>query len=139
MLRRTLATAAVTAVAVLGFAPAASAQTAPVENAIADADCRLVDPALKALFDIDGGTTRSDLAKQIRDEAKPWTITDPGTYLVSAEYAAQIADKAVECGTVKPDPELFPGSSVPGLENLPNLNDAQDILQNLSSALAPQQ
>lgn len=139
MLRRTLATAAVTAIAVAGLAPAASAQTDLVANAIAAADCRLVGPALKTLFDIDDNTTRSDLAKQIRDEAKPWTITDPSTYLVSAQYAGQIADQAVECGTVKPDPELFPGSSIPGLENIPNINDVQDILENLSSTLVPQQ
>ena len=51
----------------------------------------------------------------------------------------QIADKAVECGTVKPDPQLFPGSSIPGLENIPNINEVQDILENLSSTLVPQQ
>lgn len=130
MLRRTLATAAVTAIAVVGLAPAASAQTDLVANAIAAADCRLVGPALKTLFDIDDNTTRSDLAKQIRDEAKPLTITDPRTYLLSAQFAGQIADKAVACGTVKPDPQsLIPGSS--------NLADIQDILTNLSSTLQP--
>lgn len=139
MLRRTLATAAVAAVAVAGLAPAASAQTDVVANFIADAPCSLVDPALKTAFRIDGNTTRSDLAKQIRDEAKPLTGTDPTSYLVSAQYAGQIADKAVECVTVKPDPELFPGSSIPGLENIPNINDVQDILENLSSTLVPQQ
>lgn len=137
MLRRTLATAAVTAIAVAGLAPAASAQTDLVANAIAAADCRLVGPALKTLFDIDDNTTRSDLAKQIRDEAKPWTITDPSTYLVSAQYAGQIADKALECGIVKADPQLIPGSSIPGLENIPNIGDIQDILQGLSSTLQP--
>lgn len=140
MLRRTLATAAVTAIAVVGLAPAASAQLGGiVEKAIADAPCSIVDPALKTAFRIDDNTTRSDLAKQIRDEAKPLTGTDPTSYLVSAQYAGQIADKAVECGTVKPDPQLFPGSSIPGLENIPNINEVQDILENLSSTLVPQQ
>ncbi|QGU04105.1 hypothetical protein [Corynebacterium comes] len=139
MIRRTLATVAVTAIAVVGLAPAASAQLGAIDKAIADAPCSLVDPALKAAFRIDGNTTRSDLAKQIRDEARPLTITDPATYLISAQYAGQIADKAVECGTVKKDPELFPGSSIPGLGNISNINEVQDILTDLSSTLASRQ
>lgn len=133
MLRRTLATAAVTAIAVVGLAPAASAQlgdiNALVTDGIANADCRVVDPTLKGLFTIDGNTTRSDLSKQIRDEARGFNLTDPATYLVSAQYAEQIADKAVACGTVKKDPELFPGSSMPDLDNI------QDLLQGLSATL----
>jgi hypothetical protein len=134
MLRRTLATVAATTIAVAGLAPAASAQFGDVTNlinqGIANADCqREVDPLLRTVFDIDGNTTRSDLARQIRDEAKPFTVTDPTTYLVSAQFAEQIADKAVECGTVKKDPELFPGSS------LPDVNNIQDLLQGLSATL----
>lgn len=132
--RRTLATVAATTIAVTGLAPAAFAQLGGglglVERAIATTDCRVADPILRGAFTIDGTTTRSDLAKQIRDEAKPLTITDPRTYLLSAQFAGQIADKAVACGTVKPDPQsLIPGSS--------NLADIQDILANLSSTLQP--
>lgn len=133
MLRRTLATAAATAIAVVGLAPAASAQLGDVNElitqGIANADCRVVDPTLKGLFTIDGNTTRSDLAKQIREEARGFNITDPASYLVSAQYAEQIADKAVACGTVKKDPELFPGSSLPNLDNI------EDLLQGLVNTL----
>lgn len=132
--RRTLATVAATAIAVTGLAPAASAQLGGgfglVEQAIANTDCRIAEPILRGAFTIDATTTRSDLAKQIRDEAKPLTINDPSTFLLSAQFAGQIADKAVACGTVKPDPQsLIPGSS--------NLADIQDILANLSSTLQP--
>lgn len=133
MLRRTLATVAATTIAVAGLAPAASAQlgdlNAIVGQGIANAPCSTVDPVLKNVFDINADTTRSDLARQIRDEAKSFTVTDPTTYLVSAQFAEQIADKAVECGTVKKDPELFPGSS------LPDVNNIQDLLQGLSATL----
>lgn len=139
--RRTLATVAATTIAVTGLAPAASAQLGGglglVERAIATTDCRVADPILRGAFTIDGTTTRSDLAKQIRDAAKPVTGNDVGTYLLGAQYAGQIADKALECGIVKADPQLIPGSSIPGLENIPNIGDIQDILQGLSSTLQP--
>ena len=51
-------------------------------------------------------------------------------YRAGVKTLRQIADKAVACGTVKPDPQsLIPGSS--------NLADIQDILANLSSTLQP--
>ncbi|GAB3694735.1 hypothetical protein [Corynebacterium nasicanis] len=133
MLRRTLATVAAAGIALVGLAPAAHAQLGDiagiVSQGIATADCRVVDPVLKGAFRIDGNTTRSGLAKQIRDGAKGFTITDPTTYLVSARFADQIADKAVACGTVKADPEIFPGSSLPNADNI------QGMLQDLSSTL----
>ncbi|RSZ65608.1 hypothetical protein EAH68_02335 [Corynebacterium hylobatis] len=133
MLRRTLATVAATATVVVGLAPAASAQlgdlNAIVSQGIANTPCNQADPLLKAVFTIDGNTTRSDLVKQVRDEAKPFTVTDPATYLVSAQFAEQIGDKAVACGTVKKDPEFFPGSSIPDMDNI------QDLLQGLSATL----
>ncbi|MDO5668535.1 MAG: hypothetical protein Q4G50_00875 [Corynebacterium sp.] len=132
MLRRTLATIAATAVAVTGLAPAASAQLGAIDGLIKNADCRIVDPLLKQTFQIDGNTTRSDLSRQIRNAAKEnINLLDPSTYLVSARYADQIADKAVACGTVKKDPELFPGSSIPNVGNM------QDLLADLSSVLNP--
>jgi len=133
MLRRTLATIAatvLTATAVTGLAPAASAQIGAVDALISNADCRIVDPLLKSTFSIDGNTTRSDLSRQIRNAAKEnINLLDPSTYLVSARYADQIADKAVACGTVKKDPEFFPGSTIP------NIGNVQELLADLSSTL----
>lgn len=135
MLRRTLATVAAAGIAFAGLTPAAHAQN--TEDLIANVPCPVADIALRGAFQINDNTTRSDLAKQIRDAAKPATGNDPATYLLGAQYASQIADRAVACGIVKEDPQLFPGSSIPGLENIPNIDDIQDILQGLSSALQP--
>lgn len=135
MLRRTLATVAAAGIAFVGLTPTASAQNA--EDLIANVPCPVAEIALRDAFQINENTTRSDLAKQIRDAAKPVTGNDIGTYLLGAQYAGQIADKALECGIVKADPQLIPGSSIPGLENIPNIGDIQDILQGLSSTLQP--
>lgn len=135
MLRRTLATVAAAGIAFVGLTPTASAQNA--EDLIADVPCTVAEIALRGTFQINENTTRSDLAKQIRDAAKPVTGIDIGTYLLGAQYAGQIADKALECGIVKADPQLIPGSSIPGLENIPHIGDIQDILQGLSSTLQP--
>lgn len=135
MLRRTLATVAAAGIAFVGLTPTASAQNA--EDLIANVSCPFAEIALRGAFQINENTTRSDLAKQIRDAAKPVTGNDVGTYLLGAQYAGQIADKALECGIVKADPQLIPGSSIPGLENIPNIGDIQDILQGLSSTLQP--
>lgn len=135
MLRRTLATVAAAGIAFVGLTPTASAQNA--EDLIANVSCPFAEIALRGAFQINENTTRSDLAKQIRDAAKPVTGNDIGTYLLGAQYAGQIADKALECGIVKADPQLIPGSSIPGLENIPNIGDIQDILQGLSSTLQP--
>ena len=135
MLRRALATVAAAGIAFVGLTPTASAQNA--EDLIANVPCPVAEIALRSAFQINENTTRSDLAKQIRDAAKPVTGNDIGTYLLGAQYAGQIADKALECGIVKADPQLIPGSSIPGLENIPNIGDIQDILQGLSSTLQP--
>lgn len=135
MLRRTLATVAAAGIASVVLTPTASAQNA--EDLIANVPCPFAESALRGAFQINENTTRSDLAKQIRDAAKPVTGNDVGTYLLGAQYAGQIADKALECGIVKADPQLIPGSSIPGLENIPNIGDIQDILQGLSSTLQP--
>lgn len=135
MLRRTLATVVAAGIAFVGLTPTASAQNA--EDLIANVPCPFAETALHGAFQINENTTRSDLAKQIRDAAKPVTGNDVGTYLLGAQYAGQIADKALECGIVKADPQLIPGSSIPGLENIPNIGDIQDILQGLSSTLQP--
>lgn len=132
MFRRTLATVAATTIAVVGLAPAASAQANPVEQVINGIPCNVADPFLKTAFNINANTTRSDLAKQIRDEGKQVTATDPRTFLFSVSLAGQVADKAVECGTVKADPApLIPGSA--------DLGEIQDIAESLSSTLATQQ
>lgn len=131
MFRRTLATIAATSIAVVGLAPAASAQANPAEQIIKSIPCSVADPFLKGAFNINSNTTRSDLAKQIRDEGKQVTA-DPRTFLFSVGLAGQIADKAVECGTVKADPaSLIPGSA--------DLGEFQDIAEGLSSLLATQQ
>ena len=135
MLRRTLATVAAAGIASVVLTPTASAQNA--EDLIANVPCPFAATARHGAVQINENTTRSDLAKQIRDAAKPVTGNDVGTYLLGAQYAGQIADKALECGIVKADPQLIPGSSIPGLENIPNIGDIQDILQGLSSTLQP--
>lgn len=128
MLRRTLATAAVTAIAVVGLAPAASAQT-NLNTIIDGVPCPGADFILENTFTINDDTTRSDLVKQVRNAAAPATGDDPAAFLATAQLAEQIGDKAVECKTVKPDPELFPGSSLPDVDNI------QNLLQGLSSTL----
>ncbi|MDO5512872.1 hypothetical protein [Corynebacterium sp.] len=138
MLRRSLATVAAAGIALTGLAAVApAAQAQDINRLIGAAPCELVDPVLRSTFNINADTTRSGLTKQIREAARPVTGTDPAAFLLGAQYANQIADRAVACGVVKEDPQLFPGSSIPGLENIPNITEIQDILQGLSSTLQP--
>lgn len=112
MIRRALATIAVSAVAVVGLAPAASAQFIPGANDfIANADCGLVEQSLKGLGLVDEDTTRNQLAAKVRAETGK-IIDHPLINITASNYAGQIADRALECGIVKEDPQNpFSGSA----------------------------
>lgn len=125
MIRRTLAVLAVSAVSLVGLAPAASAN--PLNDLIANAGCGPLGVSLRVVYTIDDNTTRNDLAKQIRDSVN---APDPAAALVAFQTANRVADRALECGIVKKDPEFIPGSS-----DLGDLGGLADLATVFSSTL----
>ncbi len=109
MLRRALATAAVSAIAVVGLAPAASAQLPDVNNTIATFPCGLLGTALRGFGLVDEDTTRNQLAAELRKGARDI----PGLLgIATNQVAGALADRALECKIVKEDPRtLFSGST----------------------------
>lgn len=109
-LRRTLATAAASLLAVTALAPAASAQR-PLDILIDKAPCEVVKLALTNTGLIDNNTTRGGLVRNLGAHVGQLDLGF-GLKVVAADYAGKIGDKALTCKLVKPDaPELFPGSS----------------------------
>lgn len=117
--------AALIAAALTGIAaPAASAQpaanAAALNSAIVDGikktDCRTLGLVLNELNKRTGGkvltesTTRTQLSKNLRG-LTPEDRENIYVNLVSAQYAHVTADRALECGLVKPDP------TIPGLDS----------------------
>lgn len=110
-----IAAAALTGIA----APAASAQpaanAAALNSAIVDGikktDCRTLGFVLNELNKRTGGkvltesTTRTQLIKNLRG-LTPEDRKNIYVNLVSAQYAHGTADRALECGLVKPDPTI---------------------------------
>lgn len=118
MLRRALATAAVSAIAVVGLAPAANAQIfdlTPVINAI---PCTQLGQGLEALDLVDEDTTRNQLAGELRKQSGILF----GIPLLTNVYANQIADRALECEIVKADPQTPISGSIQFLEMFDGLS-----------------
>ena len=121
MLRRALATAAVSAIAVVGLAPAANAQIidlTPVINAI---PCTQLGQGLEALDLVDEDTTRNQLASKLRTETGK-VIDNPLFNVAASAYANQIADHALECEIVKADPQTPISGSIQFLEMFDGLS-----------------
>lgn len=120
MLRRALATAAVSAIAVVGLAPAASAQIVDLTPVINGIPCDQMETGLKALNLIDEDTTRNELAAELRKQ----TGLILGIPLLTNIYSGQIADRALECEIVKEDPKTPFAGSIQFLEMFEGLSSA---------------
>ena len=111
-LRRTLAIAATSVVALTAtLAPAQAQNTGGLAagnaaiNAIIDnLDCDALETTLYASNFATAQTTRSELAATLKTSANLGAI-DPLLGAAGSLYAGRIADRAVVCGAVQPDPE----------------------------------
>lgn len=122
MLRRALATIAVSSVAVVGLAPAASAQIVPgIGNIIKQLPCNELEQGLKAANLIDEDTTRNQLASKLRTETGK-VIDNPLFNVAASAYAGQLADRALECEIVKEDPKSPIAGSTQFLEMFESLS-----------------
>lgn len=113
-MKRTLATLAAAGIALTALAPAAHA--APVgafavltlaNGQISTTDCRVVDGALRGAGLVGENTTRTDLAAGLHTMLGG----DLQTKLVTSQTIGAVADRALECGVVKPDPVQLPAGS----------------------------
>lgn len=128
-MKKTLAAALATAtLATAILAPAANAADArtgllaQLNGDIATADCRVVDFALRGTGMVGEKTTRSELVKNLRGVSDDTTLK-----LISAQSVTAVADRALECGVVTPDPQVALSSQIPGFDK------AYDTLTLLSS------
>ena len=129
-MKKTLAAAVATATLATGVltAPAASAAETrtglldQLNGDIATADCRVVDFALRGTGMVGEKTTRSELVKNLRGVSD-----DTALKLISAQSVTAVADRALECGVVTPDPQIALSSQIPGFDK------AYDTLTLLSS------
>lgn len=111
-LRRTLAIAATSIVALTAtIAPAQAQNTgdlvagnAAINEFIDNLDCGALETTLYASNFATAQTTRSELATTLKDSANLAAI-DPVLGFAGALYAGRIADRALECGAVQPDPQ----------------------------------
>lgn len=119
-IRRTLAITAASVVALSASLSPAQAQTAEVINEFIDTfPCQTLADGLYASQLATPDTTRSELAATLRTSANLGEI-DPYLAIAGNIYAGRIADRALECGAVQPDPQ----------------QDILTQLQNLSSNLS---
>ncbi|GAB3596346.1 Alpha helical Porin B [Corynebacterium faecale] len=119
-IRRTLAIAAASVVALSASLSPAQAQTGEVFNELIDNfPCQTLQDGLYLSQLATPDTTRSELAATLRTSANLGDI-DPALAIVGGVYAGRIADRALECGAVQPDPQ----------------QDILTQLQNLSSNLS---
>ena len=126
-LRRTLAIVATSLVALTAtIAPAQTQNTgdlvagnAAINAVIDNLDCGALKTTLYTSNFATAQTTRSELAVTLKTSANLAAI-DPILGVAGALYAGRIADRAVVCGAVQPDPE----------------QDILTQLQNLSSNLS---
>jgi len=124
MLRRALATIAVSTVAVVGLAPAASAQVIPdLGTVIKQLPCNELEQGLKSANLIDEDTTRNQLAAKLRTETGK-VIDNPLFNVAASAYAGQLADRALECEIVKEDPKSPIAGSTQFLEMFEGLSSA---------------
>lgn len=118
-MRRITAALAAGLIAVTGFAGTATpakAQTLELvrllNGNIATANCDSLRTGLTATRMVNKDTTRSQLVMNLNTAVG----NDAALRLVSASTVGAVADRALECGIVKPDPvtpldQLFAGSS----------------------------
>ncbi|MDK6258866.1 hypothetical protein [Corynebacterium frankenforstense] len=128
-MKKTLVAALATAALATGvLAPAANAADTrtglldQLNGNIATADCRVVDFALRSTGMVGEKTTRSELVKNLRGVSDDTTLK-----LISAQSVTAVADRALECGVVTPDPQVALSSQIPGFDK------AYDTLTLLSS------
>lgn len=125
--RRIVTIAAATIALTAGLTPAASAQNlgdliggAGAVNQIIDTfPCEVLTPGLHNTGLANENTTRSELATTLRDSANLSKL-DPTLAYFGIAYSNRIADRALKCGAVQPDPQ----------------QDILTQLQNLSSNLS---
>lgn len=114
---RTLAATALTATALTLAAPAATAQSLPLDGlvmgAIDNADCGTIKTTLEAIDRategvlIDGNTTRSQLATRLQGlNGKLNESGSPILTILAIKYSGKTADRAVQCKIVKEDTAL---------------------------------
>lgn len=107
-LRRTLAVAATSVVALTATIAPAQAQNADIFNdvnhVIDTFNCDVLRAGLTQTGLVTPETTRSELAATLRTTANLGEINVAFTF-VGAAYAGRIADRAQTCGIVQPDPE----------------------------------
>lgn len=126
-LRRTLAVAAASVVALTATIAPAQAQNAndliagnaAINATIDNFDCGVLKASLYTTNLATAETTRSELATTLQASAN-FAKLDPLLRVAGTLYAGRIADRAVTCGAVQPDPQ----------------QDIVTQLQNLSSNLS---
>ena len=102
---------------------------------INNANCETIKGSLDTLNAVNGGriynenTTRNELVQNLRQASGTQGNISGIAKLAITKYSGQVADRAVECNIVKPNPELPFGSSE--LNSL--LNDYGPQLFELSS------
>ena len=74
------------------------------DQALAAMDCGTLDGLLNAAQLKDSTTTRSQLESNIRNIAPDAGVSNPALLLFGAQQANKVADKALACNIVKPDP-----------------------------------
>lgn len=104
-IRRILAVAATSVVALSLALTPAQAQTGDFLNELVDElPCEALENTLYVSQLATPDTTRSELAATLRTSANLGTI-DPLLGVAGNVYAGRIADRALECGAVQPDPQ----------------------------------
>ncbi len=111
---RTLAVAAASLVAISGAIAPAQAQelnlgdlaggAGAINQFVDNFPCEGLNPLLSSSGLVDDQTTRSELAAALRTEAGLKTL-GAEFQLIGTLYAGRIADRALECGAVQPDPQ----------------------------------
>lgn len=107
-IRRTLTIAAATIALTAGLTPAASAQglgdlLGGANQVIDNFDCGALRVGLTQTGLVNDQTTRTQLATTLRNTADLGQI-DPVLGFAGNAYAGRIADRALTCGIVQPDP-----------------------------------
>lgn len=103
-IRRTLTIAAATIALTAGLTPAASAQgLGDLNHLIDNFDCNVLRVGLTQSGLANDQTTRTQLATELRNSADLGQI-DPMLGIAGNLYAGRIADRALTCGIVQPDP-----------------------------------
>src|SRR5699024_11626773 len=86
-------------------------------DAINSASCKTIRGALDTLNAVNGGriynenTTRNELVQNLRQASGTQGNISGSAKLAITKYSGQVADRAVECNIVKPNPALRFSSS----------------------------